>query len=504
MKVNYLKNQLPSNWRSYFKHHKFYPEIFYDVAEFNIDGEIKILVLNTNTDDIMEYFYDDVENDYWIDLIKLFKIRDNCIDLQLKNSEGIYFINKSYQILNYTYNSIRNLSNKIDLRGSYPRSVFVYKKQSVKISNHVIVASIFVPNPDPENRVIVNHKDLNKSNFSKENLSWETISTNSKKSNRKPLTSKYEWREITRDGKIINTWKNKSEVKLSNINNKVEKVDVLLDNYKKNYPTVETGWYRNKFIKNSIVEANVSGILRINGKETVGNLSKENLTYYLSIKDGDKVLRYLTHRLVYETIKGKKIEDGNVIDHIIPIRDVNSINNSINNLREVSPKENSNNINTLEYIGKRCIKYDLLGNPIKTYMSISEAIRKEGKRSVKDSINNKVLATEHKYLWAKEGDFKSIQNKLKYVYYKYTEDGIVSSGVYLSDTVVFSKELTSSRERSKIAEKIRKSYLNTGIKFTDGYYYQQGFPENLLYNNTNETEVSSKREEINWKKDKRK
>lgn len=57
------------------------------------------------------------------------------------------------------------------------------------------------------------------------------------------------------------------------------------------------------------------------------------------------------HRLVYETFNGE-IPDGYVIDHI----DANKENNSLNNLRCVTQKENCNNPLTKKHLSRSCIR----------------------------------------------------------------------------------------------------------------------------------------------------
>lgn len=50
--------------------------------------------------------------------------------------------------------------------------------------------------------------------------------------------------------------------------------NLILEDYKSRHPVVEDGWYVNPFITERKVEANLCGILRIDGKETVGQLFK--------------------------------------------------------------------------------------------------------------------------------------------------------------------------------------------------------------------------------------
>jgi len=124
-----------------------------------------------------------------------------------------------------------------------------------------------------------------------------------------------------------------------------KRIDLTLEDYKSRHPVIENGWYLNPFITSHKVEANLCGILKINGVENIGTLEEKEQRY--RIKIGGKSI--LVHRLVYETISGKKIEENNVIDHIQPVRSVETINNEYSNLREVTQKENMNNPETLSY-----------------------------------------------------------------------------------------------------------------------------------------------------------
>ena len=81
---NDLKELLPKNWRLMFSHRFCDPEN-YEVGVFIIEEKEKILVLNPDTLDIMEYFFDDKPDDYWIDL---------GIIINNKSYFGLYFINK--------------------------------------------------------------------------------------------------------------------------------------------------------------------------------------------------------------------------------------------------------------------------------------------------------------------------------------------------------------------------------------------------------------------------
>lgn len=57
-------------------------------------------------------------------------------------------------------------------RDGYLRVDLRTNKKTYKLSVHRLVALAFIPNPDPENLIQVNHKDENKSNNHADNLEW--------------------------------------------------------------------------------------------------------------------------------------------------------------------------------------------------------------------------------------------------------------------------------------------------------------------------------------------
>ena len=87
------------------------------------------------------------------------------------------------------------------------------------------------------------------------------------------------------------------------------------------------------------------------------------------------------HRLVFESFNHRKIREGYQIDHI----DGNKLNNSLENLRECTHKENMSNSNTLRKIssivtgkafnGIHVNMYNSYGGIERTFKSLSECVK---------------------------------------------------------------------------------------------------------------------------------
>ena len=69
MICNELKEKLPLGWKDKFVHRDLWDPEGYGVASFDLgESREKVLVINFKTEDIMEYFYDDLPDDEWISL----------------------------------------------------------------------------------------------------------------------------------------------------------------------------------------------------------------------------------------------------------------------------------------------------------------------------------------------------------------------------------------------------------------------------------------------------
>lgn len=310
--------------------------------------------------------------------------------------------------------------------------------------------------------------------------------------------------------KIINSWKGRASLKkdipdfrkyLNSERLYKEKYslvskrlsDNMLENYKLKHPVVEGGWYTNKFIISHKVEANLCGILRINGKETIGTLIESKLVYSIKLQNNT----YYTHRLIYETISGKRIDPGKFIDHIQPIRSIETINNEFSNLREVTPKENNNNEETLKLISNPCKCYDLTGKFVKRFNSI-RSIEGVSSGGISDTINGKHLTFKN-HFWYKEGEEDKIKEDIKYIYYRFNKEGVIEkSSSFLSSIITNLLLCENKRKNDYIIKCLKEKYVNTGMPAPDGYYYQQGDPDNMIYDPENINYVK-KREIIKWK-----
>ena len=134
-------------------------------------------------------------------------------------------------------------------------------------------------------------------------------------------------------------------------------------------------------------------------------------------------------------------------------------------------------------------KFDYLGNFIKTYSSRSELNKEIGRNISIEVCTRGDRLTSLNSLWCEIGDEDKIKNDLKYIFYKFNENKeIVEVGLSLNYI---------SGNDSSIFKKLKK-YLNTGMPAPDGFYYQQGDPENMLYDPENK-DLIKKREIIKWK-----
>lgn len=96
-----------------------------------------------------------------------------------------YWINRK----GWVYSSKRGIFLKwfVNIK-FYPRVALYSDGQRGQFFVHRLVAIVWVENPDPKNKIEVNHNDWNVSNPHALNLSWMTSSENKKYNRHKPWT----------------------------------------------------------------------------------------------------------------------------------------------------------------------------------------------------------------------------------------------------------------------------------------------------------------------------
>lgn len=221
---------------------------------------------------------------------------------------------------------------------------------------HRLVAEAFLDNP--KNLPQVNHIDRNKLNNNVNNLEWVNASDNIKHCNQ--------------------TGKNKRQ-KINPINEEISE---------------RNGW---KQFKDSNYWFNKDGRgCNIKTKKYLNTSMKNDgyLRYFLYLNRQRKV--YLAHRLIYEVFNGE-IKENYQINHI----DGNKQNNHIDNLEMVTGSQNmQHSFYVLKNNVKSVLQYDLNGDFIKEYPSMSQAAKELSIDVSGISLAcNKHLQSYKGYLW---------------------------------------------------------------------------------------------------------
>lgn len=497
---NELKELLPDGWESMFKHRESWDPEGYSVAAFKLketDKRETVLAKFDKTGDIMDYFFDDKPDNYEISLektIKFFTGIDNCKD---------FILTKDYKISSKYRHTKRAVK-----KDNSPIQYTYFKKKRIK--THRLIAYVFVPNPYPDRYDIVNHIDKSGTNYKKENLEWCDTKWNNQRINQKVYDRKILYLRL-KDNKTFTSDELRIEYKIQNVQggiykaikknkeihgSKWEIIDINLQKYINDYPLRDC-WYQHPIYPD--IFANACGVLKIDGKLRIGCKvassglpDKDIYSSYITKYNGKY---YYTHRLLAECYFGRELKDNEVVDHIIPIKDGN-INNTIENLRICTSLENMNNIITRYNKSCKTILYDIFGKLVKEYYSRGACANDLNLYRI--SINQ--LVAKGAYLILDE--LMPISSKTDYIFYKWKIDKTgnpicVQGNQYLPR---LSEEFNESIDRysiDKISTKLRK-YLNTGIPAPDGYYYQQGTPDEMIYDPEN-IKLEKKRLEIHWK-----
>lgn len=510
---NDLKEKLGEDWRSKFSHRDC-DQANYEFGEFEVDGKKINLVLNPKTLDIMDYYYDDFSGKISInEFIKTEKSK-------YENKYTKYFIDKDYNI--FTEDSRKNTINKRNLlnikrhiRNSYAQLTIITSSETSsddrEITNvlvHRIIANMFVPNPDPEHFNIVNHKNYNGDDNRKENLEWCSYSYNNSAENKQEITPRCYY--LRSDGELFDRKKLLDnnlcvrDVVYSIKNGRKYKgytwsrVVPTLNNYLEKHPVVVDGWYEDNGLHDfgsHKVRANLCGILEIDGILNIGTLNKKTLIYQITINKK----HYFIHRLVYEIISGKLIDKNKVIDHLIPVTSDN-IDNSFYNLSEKTQSENMRNPLT-QLLTKKYFnidQYNIFGKLENSYRSITiefiKNILEDNPSKFIKSLEKGCPQFKNKIYLDPTKSIK-LEDKVKYIFYRWKIDD-KGNKVCEAGSRYF-RNIVSEDWWELEKYKLLKKYINTGVKAPDGYYYQQGTPDEIIYNPDN-IELQKVREILIW------
>jgi hypothetical protein len=400
----------------------------------------------------MNNYYEDLPEDQYVPL--------ECIDRSLI---GKYEINKMGNIRNIKTGVIKTS------KANYPQITFNSGGKTISYFIHRLVAITFIPNPN--NLPYVDHIGRNPKNYHISNLRWVDGSTNSYNRERKSV-SKY-W--------VIKLDNEQKPVDKINYNN-IKSLGYCLGNIQKSIKTGKKykGFYwkiLNEEVESYIKEfgepddlnwkpslrdpdilCNSNGLLKVREVLTIG--TKDNRGYRVIESKG---VRYKIHRLIFETFSGKLLEEGEIIDHL----DTIIYHNSFSNLSVGTQKDNMNNLNTLKKRGIGVVKYDLLGNKLDTYISISRAAKSitNGDPSAITRACNKKYTTAYGFIWRYEGD-SDLSYSIDNIYYKY------DSNRNLVD--VKGRLVDYSNGDAKLYKSILYACQNGNICPPDGYYYSKG------------------------------
>lgn len=480
---NDLKEKLGKDWRSKFSHRDC-DQADYEFGKFEVDGKKINLVLNPKTVDIMEYYYDDFDENTWIEINK------NLItDFNTTNRA---WINKKYQLKTQYYvgkrltTRIRDLKKvKVSKRSRYP-NINIFDKS---VDCHKLIALIFIPNQDISLNPIINHKDLNSNNFMINNLEWCSYSYNAKKENIKARESVIRYICIEENKIYTKTLILETYGTMSGFYNAIKKnelwknyhwciINLIIEDYLSRHKL--TG----KLHKHPTIPelfADECGILYFKNKITLGCFEKDKLSYRIQINNR----QYYVHRLLIECYLGKIIPENLVVDHIIPVTE-KDIDNSINNLHLVSIEDNMNNKLTRINLSKECYLYDLYGNFMHKEPSI-DSMRKFLGISLNLSSITISTSDGSKFILARNKE--ELSYKIKFIYYKFDKNNtILDANIHLG----------SLAPEFRRPCDIIKPYLNTGMPAPNGFYYQQGSPNKMIYNPYNK-DLKKEQEEIYWK-----
>ncbi len=307
------------------------------------------------------------------------------------------FPNYSVSHLGNVKNNKTNKALKATLKGGYYNIMLINNQFRKSFKVHRLVALDFIPNP--ENKSDVNHKDKNKLNNNIDNLEWMTRKENNQhrtiglvyKSNKnKPiirLNLNYDILENYNSIEHAGEWVFENKLTKSSHNGRN-----AIGNCVNGLSNTAYG-FRWKYVDNSLLyeewrEINFKKIFddncELDKKYFVSNLGRFKNSYgtimnNYKVNDNGYIRVYIhkktfaLHRLVALTFIDNP-ENKEQVNHI----DGNKINNEVSNLEWCSNSENQKHkfeIGLGNNFTRKVIQYDLNGNLVKEYDSISLAAK---------------------------------------------------------------------------------------------------------------------------------
>lgn len=308
----------------------------------------EILVLNNNTKTIMDYYYDDssLEN---FDISYYFP--------ELEIDKGRYLINRQGDL--WTTEKNRKLTIRYETYPNYGIVLSSNRGHTKRLLIHRILAKIFIPNLDPVNKTVVDHKDRNKNNYSLNNLRWVDIYENAMNKEFSPYVGNYiynAYKDVERKELAFSLTEeelnnhptiNKNDIRHSfdNYSNKSwrhcgyywTRVDLDIQNYLSDFgiETIDDSLWKESYVPGVYVHP--IGLVKTNrGKITLGS----NRSRGYSIIKIEGIVYNVSHLIAGTFLGGNKpIEDGYEVDHI----STNILDNRVENLRICTHEENMRN-----------------------------------------------------------------------------------------------------------------------------------------------------------------
>lgn len=341
----------------------------YRVAE--IDNEI--VCWNPDNGEIMDNFFDDIQDSDWFDLKLLYDNMNlvNRFELNRKTGELRKCISNSINDeINYYTKKISYSANGYPY---YSIPMSSYEKDK-KIQIHRLMALMFIPNINPEEKDCIDHIDRDKNNYSLSNLRWVSNLENShNKSHRKFVgNNRYEaYTDSEFKNKAFSLTEEElynSEYKKHNIANTIHLSEKSSKSFKykgyywKSVNLDMLNYLRpEETIDDSLWKLHYSGKFYVHPKGLI-----KNSVGYITLGANDTGYKSYNglkiHRCVAEVFlnNNQPLDDSLQIDHI----DTDKQNNRVENLRICTRLENMHNPLTSDKLKRKVLAEGIIYNSI--------------------------------------------------------------------------------------------------------------------------------------------